>query len=205
MDLKEQELRRILAGTLPKGEVHSPTKSRHELDDEIRAAGGLRTPVSFTQTRLADKYQKSEPTKKLVTFKGVVFQLDGRHARVIYGQQLAMVRITTVGKISVFVVEEGHHYPDAVWHLNTVSVAVRRRRHCFSLLSGGLRNIHLKAPDGSAYARESRACPGTFLPFSRTHGHPYRQFVCCQCNAGFRTFSDLALHSGIAPRNLAHW
>lgn len=204
MDSSVLELRNLLGRTLPKGEVHSPTKTRHELDDQIKAVGGIQKPVAFTQTRLADIYRNTHPTKKLATFKGVVFQVDGNAVRVIYAQWLAIVQITSTNKTSVFVVEEGHHYKDAVWHLNVVKVAVRRRRHCFSLM-GGLADIHLKAPDGSAYVRESKAHPGVFLPFSRTHGHPYRQFVCCQCNAGFTTFEDLALHSGISRANLAHW
>ena len=204
MDSNVRALREMLRTTLPTGQIHSPTKSRHDLDDQIKAVGGIQKPVAFTQTRLADIYRNTHPTKKLATFKGVVFQLNGNAARVIYAHRLAIVRITSTNKISVFVVEEGHHYADATWHLDVRKVAVRRLRHCFSL-SGGLTDIHLKAPDGSAYVRESKAHPGVFLAFSRTHGHPYRQFVCCQCNAGFRTFPELALHSGISKANLAHW
>jgi len=195
----------MLTSTLRRGQIHSPTTSHHELDDQIQTAGGLKRPVAFTKTKLADIYRNNDPTKKLITFKGVIFQYHGKDVRVVYSERLAIVRITSVNRIATFFVEEGHHYPAASWHLNVATVAVKRRQHCFSLIKGGLTSIHLKAPAGSAYVRESTKCPGVFMPFSRTHGHTYRQFVCCQCNAGFCSFEDLAMHSGIAPKNLAHW
>ena len=170
-----------------------------------RRAAGFEHLLPLPQTRLGDKYRNTKPTKKMVTFKGVVFQINAGRVRVVYSHRLACVRITSASRISMFMVEEGHHYANAKWHTDVKTIGVKRKKHCFSLMSGGLHDIHLKAPEGSAYVREHKTQPGVFMPFSRTNGCPFRQFVCCQCNAGFRTFPELALHSGISKTDLVHW
>ena len=186
-------------------QIHSPAK-HGELEAQVRAGGGLVTPLEFN-TKRPHNTKYAECASTLKRHRGVTFQVQGDRVRIVYSSHNATVKVVMAGRVALVTVQANYRYNgNAEQYSGVVSIGVKRHRHCYAVLSHGLAEVSTRAPDGKAYVRESRRQRGVFLVHSRTEGHPGRAFVCCQCNAGFRTFVDFGEHVGISRKDLAaYW